>query len=88
MEITAPRAATGILEELTPVAAFTTPFGLILGVDAWADRILAEHRKNTDSNGHEKNRFVAVVRRRWLPLGHKRGLRVSNRIKEYPVLKA
>jgi hypothetical protein len=28
-----PRAATGTLEELTPVAPFTTPFGKITGID-------------------------------------------------------
>jgi hypothetical protein len=34
MEIISPRAATGMLEELMPVAAFTTPFRVMLGVCA------------------------------------------------------
>jgi hypothetical protein len=33
MMMISPRAATGTLEELTPVALFTTPLGSIVGVD-------------------------------------------------------
>jgi hypothetical protein len=36
MKTMEPRAATGMLDELTPVAPFTTPFGKIDGVD-WAN---------------------------------------------------
>jgi hypothetical protein len=32
METISPRAATGTLDEPIPVAAFTTPLGLMLGV--------------------------------------------------------
>jgi hypothetical protein len=33
MMVTEPRETNGTLEELTPVAPFTTPFGKISGVD-------------------------------------------------------
>jgi hypothetical protein len=44
-----PRAATGMLEALLSVAAFTTPFGLIVGICDWAGNHPVEHSNNTNT---------------------------------------
>jgi hypothetical protein len=42
METMEPRAVTGELEELRPVAPFTSPFGFMTGICATAKNELAE----------------------------------------------
>jgi hypothetical protein len=51
MKAIEPRATTGTLEELMPVAPFTTPFGLIVGV-GWA--------RNSDAMYHKHMRHLAI----------------------------
>jgi hypothetical protein len=47
-----PRAATGTLAALTPVAAFTRPFGPMAGVCAWRGNHADEHSNHTRSLWH------------------------------------
>jgi len=52
MKTIEPRAATGTLDELTPVAPLTTPFGLITGV-GWA--------ANCDATNNEHARHFGIL---------------------------
>ncbi len=66
METSSPRDATGTLEALTPVAAFTTPVGLKFGV-CWPKSEVAPHAANAHRDRQIARSQLRECARRLLP---------------------